>query len=325
METRCRSSSFGSAPLSSSTSDPRSDSPRGRGETLQSSSGDGEVKTSAATGSGGAPQSSAATARDARINRGASATGEEEPAAIGGGIFKAISDAASQEGPLQGKAFDSYAFGPPVSFSLEREERKELGNTLSPPSESRPAAATSLLPGQQRRGALLPARRVLSPPLFPHLFFLHLLPTCDNDNSARPATPSASPSCACSAATLCAPATRRRPARAAEEAAAPAAARCRRRRLPVRRRPPSYLQRPPPPSLRPAPPRRPPSPPPTRTSSTSSPSSAASLTSRTLCWLSSTASASSSATPRARSSGAATSRGLVPFAGGRWRIRRRRL
>lgn len=108
-----RRSSFGSAPLGSSASGASVDPARDRGGALQSSSGDGAAEANLA-GSGGAPSSlpspslaAAATARDEN-------NAEEEALIGGGGIFKAISDAASQEGPLQGKAFDSYAFGPPV-------------------------------------------------------------------------------------------------------------------------------------------------------------------------------------------------------------------
>ena len=115
MEKKCRSS-FGSAPLGSAASGPGSDSFRGSAYALQSSNGDGAAEANA-TGSGGARlQSSSSLASAAAVASDENnAAAEEENATIGGGIFKAISDAASQEAPLQGKPFDSYAFGPPVS------------------------------------------------------------------------------------------------------------------------------------------------------------------------------------------------------------------
>lgn len=121
-KTRHRSSSSSrSAPLHSSG--PRSDCSRGRDDALQSFSGDGAAAT---TGSGGAAPPSSSSATNAKNdNAVAAAAGEEEePATIGGGIFRAISDAASQEGPLQGKAFDSYAFGPPVRVLFALKEGK---------------------------------------------------------------------------------------------------------------------------------------------------------------------------------------------------------
>ena len=142
-----RRSSFGSAPLGSSPSGPASDTSRGKGE---SPNGDGSANAAAPLRSTSTLSSAAAAAASAATSdeNNAHAAAEEEESAIGGGIFKAISDAASQEGPLQGKAFDSYAFGPPVSswfrrffsrFGTRRERQEKRSTRLS---RSRPSAAS---------------------------------------------------------------------------------------------------------------------------------------------------------------------------------------
>lgn len=77
-------------------------------DALQSPGADGSAEANA----GGAQLRHSSSAAVAAADGNAE---KEDSSVIGGGIFKAISDAASQEGPLQGKAFDSYAFGPPVS------------------------------------------------------------------------------------------------------------------------------------------------------------------------------------------------------------------
>lgn len=105
-------------------------------DALQRTAGDGSAEANA----GGAQlrPSSPSAALAASANDSAAAA---EDVIIGGGIFKAISDAASQEGPLQGLPFDSNAYGPPVrqffffSFSFPfRKKKEEIDSARDEPS-----------------------------------------------------------------------------------------------------------------------------------------------------------------------------------------------